>query len=78
MTTPRHTFTALGGSFTVDGDYTYVKELGQGAYGLVVAARHRRTGEGCAIKKITNINTKVRASVRPRDGCRLSEDCSGS
>jgi serine/threonine protein kinase len=66
MTTPRHTFTALGGSFTVDGDYTYVKELGQGAYGLVVAARHRRTGEGCAIKKITNINTKVRARALER------------
>jgi len=58
----RHTFTALNSTFIVDADYQFVKELGQGAYGCVVAARHRRSGEGCAIKKITNINTKVRIS----------------
>jgi mitogen-activated protein kinase 7 len=56
----RHSFTALNSNFIVDSEYQYVKELGQGAYGCVVAARHRRSGEGCAIKKITNINTKVR------------------
>ncbi|KZO96098.1 CMGC/MAPK/ERK protein kinase [Calocera viscosa TUFC12733] len=54
----RHTFTALNQTFIVDSEYDFVKELGQGAYGCVVAARHRRSGEGCAIKKITNINTK--------------------
>ncbi|KAI9462622.1 CMGC/MAPK/ERK protein kinase [Russula earlei] len=54
----RHTFTALNSTFVVDSEYQFVKELGQGAYGCVVAAKHRRTGEGCAIKKITNINTK--------------------
>ncbi|KAK0459090.1 kinase-like domain-containing protein [Desarmillaria tabescens] len=54
----RHTFTALNSTFIVDSEYQFVKELGQGAYGCVVAARHRRSGEGCAIKKITNINTK--------------------
>ncbi|KAL1746190.1 kinase-like domain-containing protein [Schizophyllum fasciatum] len=54
----RHSFTALNSTFVVDSEYQFVKELGQGAYGCVVAARHRRTGEGCAIKKITNINTK--------------------
>lgn len=56
----RHQFTALNSTFIVDAEYEFVKELGQGAYGCVVAARHRRSGEGCAIKKITNINTKVR------------------
>jgi serine/threonine protein kinase len=56
----RHSFTALNSTFVVDSEYQFVKELGQGAYGCVVAARHRRSGEGCAIKKITNINTKVR------------------
>lgn len=55
----RHSFQALNSTFVVDSDYTFVKELGQGAYGCVVAARNRRTNEGCAIKKITNINTKV-------------------
>src|SRR5271168_1845374 len=56
----RHSFTALNSNFVVDSEYQFVKELGQGAYGCVVAARHRRSGDGCAIKKITNINTKVR------------------
>ena len=59
----RHSFTALNSTFVVDSEYQFVKELGQGAYGCVVAARHRRSGEGCAIKKITNINTKVRMVV---------------
>lgn len=54
----RRTFTALNSVFVVDAEYEFVKELGQGAYGCVVSARHRKTGEGCAIKKITNINTK--------------------
>ncbi|KAJ7207878.1 kinase-like domain-containing protein [Mycena pura] len=54
----RHTFTALKSTFVVDSEYEFVRELGQGAYGCVVAARHRRSGEGCAIKKITKINTK--------------------
>jgi serine/threonine protein kinase len=57
----RHSFTALNSNFVVDSEYQFVKELGQGAYGCVVAAKHRRTGDGCAIKKITNINTKVRS-----------------
>jgi mitogen-activated protein kinase 7 len=37
----RHTFTALNSTFIVDGEYQFVKELGQGAYGCVVAACHR-------------------------------------
>ena len=55
----RHSFQALNSTFVVDSEYQFVKELGQGAYGCVVAAKHRRSGEGCAIKKITAINTKV-------------------
>ena len=63
QTMQRHSFTALNSTFVVDSEYQFVKELGQGAYGCVVAAKHRRTGDGCAIKKITNINTKVRSVV---------------
>jgi serine/threonine protein kinase len=55
----RHSFSALQQTFIVDSEYEFVKELGQGAYGCVIAAKHKRSGEGCAIKKITNINTKV-------------------
>ena len=63
--TQRHAFKALQQTFVVDQDYVFHKELGQGAYGLVVAAKNRRTGEGCAIKKITNIGTKVRPPFQP-------------
>ena len=59
MMMQRHSFSALNSTFVVDSEYDFVKELGQGAYGCVVAARHRKSGEGCAIKKITNINTKA-------------------
>ncbi|KAG8899559.1 Mitogen-activated protein kinase [Tulasnella sp. 417] len=54
----RTSFQALNQTFVIDAEYQFVKELGQGAYGCVVAAKHKRTGEGCAIKKITSINTK--------------------
>lgn len=80
----RHSFQALNSTFVVDSEYQYVKELGQGAYGCVVAAKHRRSGESCAIKKITNINTKVRPPplallVRAHPPCRGSSprDVSG-
>ncbi|PFH53770.1 hypothetical protein AMATHDRAFT_136698 [Amanita thiersii Skay4041] len=71
---PRHTFTALNSTFVVDSEYQYVKELGQGAYGCVVSARHRRSGEGCAIKKITNINTKRILTKRCLREIRLDND----
>ena len=67
MQQQRHRFTALNSVFVVDAEYQFAKELGQGAYGCVVAATHRRSGEGCAIKKITNINTKVRTSLEAQD-----------
>jgi len=69
----RHSFTALNSTFVVDSEYQFVKELGQGAYGCVVAAKHRRTGEGCAIKKITNINTKVCSIIL----CYMRRACCG-
>ena len=60
MAVQRHTFTALNSTFIVDAEYEYVKDLRQSAYGCVVAAKQRNSGKGFAIKKITNINTKVR------------------
>jgi len=58
MGPPRHSVQAMGQGFIIDSEYEYIKDLGQGAYGCVLAARHRRSGDGCAIKKITNIDTK--------------------
>ncbi|KAF8200716.1 kinase-like domain-containing protein [Pholiota molesta] len=58
MGNSRHSFTAFNTLFTVDSEYEFVKQLGQGAYGCVVSARHVPSGERYAIKKITNINVK--------------------
>ena len=54
----RMPYTVLGQTFLIDASYEIGKELGQGAYGCVAAATHRRTGEGVAIKKVTNIFSK--------------------
>ena len=63
--TRRYSFEALQQTFVVNRDYVFRKELGQGENGFVVAAKNRRTGEGCAIKKIANIGTKVRPPFQP-------------
>ncbi|KAH7102163.1 kinase-like protein [Auriculariales sp. MPI-PUGE-AT-0066] len=54
----RHSFTALNTTFVVDANYIFVKELGTGAYGSVVAAKHRVTAQGIAIKRISSISSK--------------------
>ncbi|MBW0522551.1 hypothetical protein O181_062266 [Austropuccinia psidii MF-1] len=54
----RHAFPVLNDQFFVDADYEFVKELGQGAYGIVCAARNSKTGQSVAIKKVTKIFTK--------------------
>jgi mitogen-activated protein kinase 7 len=55
----RHTLTAFSTTFVVDSEYEFVKELGQGNYGSVIAVKHKRTDKKCAIKKIENIDTRV-------------------
>ncbi|KAF5321145.1 hypothetical protein D9619_000157 [Psilocybe cf. subviscida] len=55
----RHSFTAFNSVFVVDAEYQFVKELYRGYYECAVSVRHSRSGEGCAIKKIINVNTKV-------------------
>merc|ERR1712093_361820 len=55
---PRTNFNVLAEPFHVDSSYAFVKELGQGAYGLVCAAKNMETGDSVAIKKVTKIFTK--------------------
>ncbi|KAF0523953.1 mitogen-activated protein kinase spm1 [Gigaspora margarita] len=55
----RHSFPVLSQQFLVDDKYQFVRELGQGAYGVVCAARNTITGEGVAIKKVTNVFNKT-------------------
>ncbi|CAH7666880.1 kinase-like domain-containing protein [Phakopsora pachyrhizi] len=54
----RHAFPVLNDQFFVDESYEFTKELGQGAYGVVCAAKNKKTGESVAIKKVTKIFTK--------------------
>ncbi|EFP90786.1 Mitogen-activated protein kinase [Puccinia graminis f. sp. tritici] len=54
----RHAFPVLNDQFFVDEDYEFVKELGQGAYGIVCSAKNTKTGKSVAIKKVTKIFTK--------------------
>mmetsp|Transcript_23531 Transcript_23531/g.43702 ORF Transcript_23531/g.43702 Transcript_23531/m.43702 type:complete len:565 (-) Transcript_23531:298-1992(-) len=50
-----HTFKAGGSTFEVDTRYTLVNVIGQGAYGVVVAANDSVTGNQVAIKRIRGV-----------------------
>mmetsp|Transcript_10283 Transcript_10283/g.20178 ORF Transcript_10283/g.20178 Transcript_10283/m.20178 type:complete len:552 (+) Transcript_10283:550-2205(+) len=50
-----HTFRAGGSTFEVDTRYTLVDVIGQGAYGMVVAANDSVTGNQVAIKRIRGV-----------------------
>ncbi|KAL8859041.1 MAG: hypothetical protein Q9178_004522 [Gyalolechia marmorata] len=54
----RKVFKVFNQDFIVDERYNVTKELGQGAYGIVCAATNNQTGEGVAIKKVTNVFSK--------------------
>ncbi|KAK9236934.1 kinase-like domain-containing protein [Lipomyces kononenkoae] len=56
----RHTYRVLNQDFTIDRRFQVTKELGQGAYGIVCAARYTESSQavGVAIKKVTNIFSK--------------------
>ncbi|KAH8434986.1 mitogen-activated serine/threonine-protein kinase SLT2 [Aspergillus melleus] len=54
----RKIFKVFNQDFIVDERYNVTKELGQGAYGIVCAAQNTQTGEGVAVKKVTNVFSK--------------------
>ena len=53
MSTKRQ-YVVKGTTFDVDERYEVKKGVGQGAYGLICAAKDTRGGEQVAIKKISN------------------------
>ncbi|CAG8484764.1 9859_t:CDS:10 [Paraglomus occultum] len=55
---PYHAFPVLKQQFLVDTKYEFIRELGQGAYGVVCAAKNTETGEQVAIKKVTKVFEK--------------------
>lgn len=54
-----HTFKAGGSMFEVDVRYSLEKVIGQGAYGIVVAANDHKTKSQVAIKKIKGVFDNV-------------------
>lgn len=54
-----HSFLCLGRPFHVEKRWQLVRELGQGAYGLVVSAQDEISGEIVAVKMITRVLDKV-------------------
>ncbi|KAG8889605.1 hypothetical protein FRB98_003667 [Tulasnella sp. 332] len=59
-----HTFKCLGHDFHVDKRWKLVRELGQGAYGVVVLAQDAISGENVAIKLVTRIFDKKELAKR--------------
>lgn len=49
-------FEIAGTEFIVDAKYDVIKQIGSGAYGVVVSAVDRTTGSKYAIKKVKSLN----------------------
>lgn len=73
----RKVFKVFNQDFVVDERYTVTKELGQGAYGIVCAATNNQTGEGVAIKKLTNVFSKKILAKRALREIKLLEHFRG-
>ena len=50
----KHSFTVAGSEFIVDERYEYVKQIGVGAYGVVISCYDKKTNHNVAIKKVGN------------------------
>ena len=50
----KHTFTIAGSDFIVDERYEYIKQIGVGAYGVVISCYDKKTNKNVAIKKVGN------------------------
>ncbi|TIB01095.1 hypothetical protein E3P96_02496 [Wallemia ichthyophaga] len=57
---PRKQFQAFNTTYSVQEGYSLHKELGQGAYGCVVAGRHDASGTKLAIKKLRGVFGQTR------------------
>jgi len=50
----KHSFTIAGSEFIVDERYEYIKQIGVGAYGVVISCFDKKTNRNVAIKKVGN------------------------
>eukprot|EP01031_Cornospumella_fuschlensis_P041490 gene41490-50631_t len=60
-----HSFKASGQQFEIPSRYTLIRPIGHGAYGVVISAQDKKTGQKVAIKKI------ARAFEDPVDAKRI-------
>ncbi|EIM19876.1 kinase-like protein [Wallemia mellicola CBS 633.66] len=61
---PRKHFQAFGTTYAVQEGYSLHKELGQGAYGCVVAGKHEASGTKLAIKKLRGQTILTKRALR--------------
>ena len=50
----KHSFTVAGSEFILDERYEYIKQIGVGAYGVVISCYDKKTNRNVAIKKVGN------------------------
>ncbi|KAF9186367.1 Mitogen-activated protein kinase [Haplosporangium sp. Z 767] len=74
---PTHSFPVLNQQFIVDTKYQFIREIGQGAYGVVCAAKNTQTGEDVAIKKVTKVFEKTILAKRALREVKLLRHFSG-
>ncbi|KAG0021504.1 Mitogen-activated protein kinase [Entomortierella chlamydospora] len=74
---PTHSFPVLNQQFIVDTKYQFIREIGQGAYGVVCAAKNTQTGEDVAIKKVTKVFDKTILAKRALREVKLLRHFSG-
>ncbi|KAG9326389.1 hypothetical protein KVV02_008009 [Mortierella alpina] len=74
---PSHSFPVLNQQFIVDTKYKFIREIGQGAYGVVCAAKNTQSGEDVAIKKVTKVFEKAILAKRALREVKLLKHFSG-
>ncbi|CAO3653292.1 unnamed protein product [Mucor fragilis] len=72
-----HSLSCSSQTFQVADKYEFVKEIGQGAYGIVCAAINTRNGEKCAIKKVNKLFERPILTKRALRELKLLEHFNG-
>lgn len=72
-----HLLSCFNQTFQVSEKYEFVKEIGQGAYGIVCAAVNTRNGEKCAIKKVSKLFERPILTKRALRELKLLEHFNG-
>ncbi|CAO3657111.1 unnamed protein product [Mucor hiemalis] len=72
-----HDLLCFNQTFQVSEKYAFVKEIGQGAYGVVCAAENTKTKEKCAIKKVNKLFERPILTKRALRELKLLEHFNG-